>query len=118
MNEADEFQRAVSEWKYKHRLGDDDPVLAAMELMQLFFKNVKIELPADSKAVTMMEVRSAIHQLNELAGDFSKQTREVIVELRDVPNIRKGLFAGRVTALVFTAISAAIAGIFIGKYLL
>jgi hypothetical protein len=118
MNESDDFERTVSEWKHKHRLRDDDPVLAAIELLKLFFKNVKIELPADSESATLIEVRASMQQLNHLGRDFSKQTRELIQELREVPKLKQRLFAGRAAAFAFTAISSAVAGILIGKYLL
>jgi hypothetical protein len=118
MNEADDFERAVSEWKHKYRLRDDDPVLADMELLKLFFKNVKIELPADSESANLVEVRAAIQQLNQLARDFSKQTRELIQELREVPKLERRLFAGRTAGFALTALSSAVAGVLIGKYLL
>src|SRR5258707_11527883 len=117
MNEPNEFDRSVDEWKHRHRLRDDDPVLAAMDLLKLFFKNVKIELPADSESATLIEVRCSIQQLNQLGRDFSKQSRELIQELREVPEIKRRLFAGRAAAFALTALSSAVAGILIGKYL-
>lgn len=117
MNEPNEFDRSVDEWKHRYRLRDDDPVLAAMELLKLFFKNVKIELPADSESASLIEVRCSIQQLNQLGRDFSKQSRELIQELREVPEIKRRLFAGRAAAFSFTALSSVVAGILIGKYL-
>jgi hypothetical protein len=49
--------------------------------MEIFFQNVKIQIP-DSSSWQLVGVRSAIQQLDRLAKDFSKQTRELIVELR------------------------------------
>lgn len=84
----DNFAKAVAEWKHKYRIRDDDPMLASLELLELFFQNVKIQIP-DSSSATIVEVRSAIQQLDRLAKDFSKQTRELIVELRGTPHLKQ-----------------------------
>jgi hypothetical protein len=111
---GDTFEKAVTEWKHKHRIRDDDPMLASLELLEIFFQNVKIQIP-DSGTATIVEVRAAIQQLDRLAKDFSKETRELVVEIRAVPQLKNELARGRNTAFFFTAIGCLVAGVLIGK---
>jgi hypothetical protein len=83
-DDEDNFTRAVAAWKHRHRIRDDDPMLASLELLELFFQNVRIQIP-DSGTATIAEVRAAIQQLDRLAKDFSKQTRELVLEFRNAP---------------------------------
>jgi hypothetical protein len=118
MTEPDSFEGTVIEWKHRHCIRDDDPILAALELLRVFFQNAKIELPPDSNSATLVEVRAAIQQLNRLGMDFSKQTRELTLEMRTLPELEKQLRFGRMTAFVATAVACLGAGILIGKFLL
>ena len=118
MTEPASFENTVIEWKHRHRIRDDDPILAALELLNVFFKNAKIELPPDSESATLVEVRAAIQQLNRVGNDFSKQTRELTVEMRALPDFGKQLRLGRITALLTTTVACLGAGVLIGKFLL
>jgi thermostable 8-oxoguanine DNA glycosylase len=111
----DNFSKAVAEWKHKHRIRDDDPMLASLELLELFFQNVKIQIP-DSSSATIVEVRSAIQQLDRLAKDFSKQARELIVELRGPPHLKQA--NNRRAATVLVVLICLIGGALIGKFFL
>lgn len=118
MTEPSSFENSVVEWKHRHRIRDDDPILAALELLKVFFQNVKIELPLDSDSARLVEVRAAIQQLNRLGIDFSKQTRDLTLEMRTLPELDKQLRSERTTAFVIAAIACLGAGILIGKFLL
>ena len=118
MMEPDSFESVVADWKHRHGIRDDDPILAALELLKVFFKNAKIEIPPDSDSATLVEVRAAIQQLNRLGSDFSKQTRELTLEMRTLPELDTQLRSGRATAFVAIAIACLGAGILIGKFLL
>lgn len=118
MTEPANFESAVVEWKHRHRIRDDDPILAALELLKVFFQNVKIEIPPDSDSAKLLEVRTAIQQLNRLGIDFSKQTRDLTLEMRTLPDLDKQLRSGRATAFVVTSIACLGAGILIGKFLI
>ncbi len=118
MTELPSFENTVVEWKHRHHIRDDDPILAALELLKVFFQNAKIELPPDSESATLIEVRAAIQQLNRIGKDFSKQTRELTVEMRALPDFGKQLHFGRMTALLATAVACLGAGVLIGKFLL
>ena len=118
MTEPQDFESVVIEWKHRHRIRDDDPILAALELLKVFFQNAKIELPPDSNSARFVEVRAAIQQLNRLGTDFSKQTRDLTLEMRALPEFGRQLRSGRATAFFLTAIASLGAGILIGKFLL
>jgi hypothetical protein len=114
--EQDNFRLAVSEWKLRHKVRDDDPMLASVELLELFFQNVKVQVP-DSQA-TFIEVRASIQQLDRLGKDFTKQIRELTQEIRRVPKLSEELKIGRTAGFVITALASLVAGVLIGKFLL
>ena len=116
-DEQNGFQQAVLEWQHRHGIRDDDPMLASLELLELFFANAKIQIP-DSQAANAIEVRAALQQLDRLGKDFSKQARELIQEVRGMPRLRDKLAAGRTTAIILTTLSALVAGILLGKFVL
>ena len=116
--EKNNFDVALAEWRLKHGIRDDDAVLQMLELLKIFFQNLKIELPTDPDAVKLMTVRIALQTLTQQAKEFSKEARELTQEIRKVPNVTEQLSAGRGVAFFCVALSALLAGIVIGKYLL
>ena len=46
------FETALAEWRRKHGIQDDDAVLQMLDLLKLFFQNVKVEIPADADSVS------------------------------------------------------------------
>lgn len=113
-----QFEDALNEWRLKHGIRDDDSVLQMLELLKLFFQNVKIELPDDPDTVKLLNVRTSLQALTQQAKEFSRDARELTVEIRKVPNITEQLSAGRGIAFVCVALSALVAGIIIGRFLL
>jgi hypothetical protein len=116
--EKNSFDTAVAEWRRKHGIRDDDAVLQMLELLKLFFQNVKIEIPPDTDAIKLITVRVSLQSLTQLAKEFSKEARELTQEIRKVPKITEQLSAGRAVAFLCVALSALAAGIIIGKFLL
>jgi hypothetical protein len=111
----DDFAKAVTEWKHEHHVRDDDPMLASVELLEIFFQNVRIQIP-DSGTATIAEVRSALQQLDRLAKDFSKQTRELVVELRAVSHLEpraSGRGFGILIAIVCLVVGALVGKLFL-----
>ena len=49
--EKNSFDEAVSEWRRKNGIRDDDSVLQMLELLKIFFQNVKIEIPPDTDSI-------------------------------------------------------------------
>ena len=59
MNEdKNNFDEAVSEWRLKNGIRDDDSVLQMLELLKIFFQNVKIEIPPDTDSIQLITVRA------------------------------------------------------------
>jgi len=119
VNEAkNSFDEAVAEWRRKHGIRDDDSVLQMLELLKIFFQNVKIEIPPDTDSIQLITIRVSLQTLTQLTKDFSKEARELTQEIRDVPEISRQLSAGRGVAFLSVAIASLLAGILIGKFLL
>ena len=116
--EKNNFDEAVSEWRRKNGIRDDDSVLQMLELLKIFFQNVKIEIPPDTDSIQLITVRVSLQTLTQLTKEFSKEARELKQEIRSVPKITQQLFAGRAVAFMFVAIASLLAGILIGKFLL
>ena len=115
--EKHSFDAAVAEWRRKHGIRDDDSVLQMLELLKIFFLNVKIEIPPDMDSIQLVTVRVSLQTLTQLTKEFSKEARELKQEIRSVPKITQQLFAGRAVAFMCVAIASLLAGILIGKFL-
>ena len=116
--EKHSFDAAVAEWRRKNGIRDDDSVLQMLELLKIFFQNVKIEIPPDMDSIQLVTVRVSLQTLTQLTKEFSKEARELKQEIRSVPKITQQLSAGRAVAFFCVAIASLLAGILIGKYLL
>lgn len=112
------FDEAVVEWRRKHGIRDDDSVLQMLELLKLFFQNVKIEIPPDTDSIQLVTVRVSLQTLAQLTKEFSKEARELTQEIRGVPKIADQLSAGRAVAFLCVTVASLLTGILIGKYLL
>jgi len=112
------FDEAVSEWRRKNGIRDDDSVLQMLELLKIFFQNVKVEIPQDTNSIQLITIRASLQMLTQLNREFSKEARELTQEIRSVPQISKQVSAGRAVAYLCLAIASLLAGILIGKYLI
>ncbi len=43
MNDNDPLAKAIAEWQHKHRIADDDPILAVLELVRLQIQHARVE---------------------------------------------------------------------------
>ena len=41
MNDSDPLAKSIAEWQHKHRIADDDPVLAVLELVRLQIQHTR-----------------------------------------------------------------------------
>jgi hypothetical protein len=115
MSEADPkkaLKDAILEWRKKYSVQDGDPILAAVELWEIYFTHAQLNGP---KPPTFEDFRSTMEQLERLSGDFTGRAGEIIEELRAVPKMRSDLNRFPIFALVFTAALALLAGILIGR---
>jgi hypothetical protein len=116
--EKGNFDKALAEWRRKHGIRDDDSVLQMLELLKLFFQNVKIEIPPDTDSIQLVTVRVSLQTLTQLTKEFSKEAQELTQEIRSVPKISEQLSNGRAVAFLCVAVTSLLAGVFIGKFLL
>lgn len=116
--EKNNFDEALAEWRRKHGIRDDDSVLQMLELLKMFFQNVKIEIPPDADSIQLMTVRASLQSLTQFGKEFSKESRELIQEIRSVPKISKQLSHGRAVAFLCVMVVSLVAGIMIGIFLL
>ncbi|HEX5398829.1 MAG TPA: hypothetical protein VFY06_07255 [Verrucomicrobiae bacterium] len=116
--EPDNFEAAVAKWRRKHGIRDDDSVLQMLELLKIFFQNVKIEIPPDTDSIQLVTIRVSLQTLTQLTKEFSKEARELTQEIRNVPQVSRQLSAGRAVAFLCVAVASLLAGILIGKFLL
>ena len=107
------LKNAISEWRKKYGVQDGDPMLAAVELWEIYFTHAQIIGPKD-RLPSFEDFRDTLEQLERLGGDFTGRAGEIIQELRAVPKIRSDLNQFPVFALVFTAALALLAGFLIG----
>src|SRR5580765_7932065 len=111
------LKNAILEWRKKYAVQDGDPMLAAVELWEIYFNNVQLHGSKDC-IPSFEDFRSTMEQLERLGGDFKERTAEIVVELRAVPKIRSDLNRFPIFALVFAAALAMLAGVLIGKFVL
>jgi hypothetical protein len=105
---------AVAEWKRKYEIGEDDPMLASLELWQIFLSHSR---PSET-ATEYQELKKPLEQLNGLANKLEKHCGEVIQEFRAVPKIRSELWAFPYFTVALASVAALVIGIFIGKFLI
>lgn len=111
------LKTAILEWRKEYSVQDGDPMLAAVELWEIYFNHAQVQ-PSKDQLPSFEEFRSTMEQLERLGGDFTGRAGEIIQELRVLPKIRSDLNQFPVFALVFTAVLALLAGILIGKFVL
>ncbi|HEU6448276.1 MAG TPA: hypothetical protein VFV23_07560 [Verrucomicrobiae bacterium] len=106
-----EMQKAIAEWKKKYHIGNNDPLLATLDLWEILMQDISSGEPTNL-------FRQELEKLTELAGRFTKQSGDIIVELRGVPKIKNDLWQFPYFTVLLVAVGALIIGIFIGKFIL
>ena len=108
----EEFEKAIGEWRERHRLREDDAVLMLVELFRIHQQHWdelrRRELPAFG------EFRADIGKLAEAARTFQAQTAALLEVLRGQPPAYR---AARITraAASFATVAGLLAGYLIGR---
>ena len=111
------LRTAVLEWQKKYGVQDGDPLLASLELFQIYLANLQMG-DAAGTGVSFQEFRESFELLDQRSKFFAKHAADLIEALRQVPNIRQQLRSYHAAAFVMTAVAALGAGVLIGRYLL
>jgi hypothetical protein len=112
------FDEALAEWRRRHGIRDDDSVLQMLELLKLFFQNVKVEIPPDTDSIQLVTIRVSLQTLTQLTKDFSREARELTQEIRSLPQINKQATSGRAVAFLCVMVTSLVVGILIGRFLI
>jgi hypothetical protein len=107
----EEMQKAIAEWKKKNHIRNHDPLLATLELWEILMQDINAAEPANL-------FRQELEKLTAFTKTFSKQSSDLIVELRNVPKIKNDLWQFPYFTVLMAAVGAMIIGCFIGRYFL
>ena len=111
------LKNAVLEWRKKHGVQDSDPLLAVVELWEIYFSHAQLSSPKE-RLPSFEEFRNTMEQCERLGGELTGRAAEINQELRVVPKIRNDLNRFPTFALIFTAALAMLAGMLLGKFAL
>jgi hypothetical protein len=111
-NFDEEFDRAVAEWRDKHRLREDDAVMLLVELFRIHQRHWdeirRREIPSFD------QFRADIAKLVEAARTFQGQAAALLEVLRTQPPTHRAAKITRAAA-IFAALTSLLAGYLIGR---
>jgi hypothetical protein len=115
VNANDPLANAISEWQRKHRIADDDPIIAVLELVRLQLQHARVDrVDGDAAPPGFEDFRGTIELLDRRSKAFIHQASDLVAELR-----RFGLNVKRINrAHVATQLALLVAGIVIGGLLI
>ena len=109
------FAKAIDEWRKKHRLREDDPLLLCLELFRIHQDHWdairRKELPSFS------EFRDSLMKLQQQLNALMRHGTVLLEELRRCPRPAP-FIEPTLIGFIFTALFSSAAGILIGKFLL
>ncbi len=81
---ADEaLQQAVAEWRTKHQIREDDPMVAALDLVRVYLAHAPLPVrEAPDVPPSYAEFRETVELLDRRGNAFAKQSLDLIIELR------------------------------------
>lgn len=113
------LRTAVLEWQKKYGVQDGDPLLASLELFEIYLGSFQSAAQGNgSYFPSFHEFRDSIELLDTRSKTFSKQVAELTEGLREAPNIKRQLRTYHAFAFVLTALGALATGILIGRFML
>jgi hypothetical protein len=114
---ADEaLEHPVVAWRTKHHIHEDDPMLAALDLVRVYLAHAPLPTRDGGEVPpTYAEFRETVELLDRRANAFGKQSLDLIVELRKVADRRAGKRELSLTALLLIVALAVVAGFYLGR---
>jgi hypothetical protein len=77
------LNKLTSEWQKKHKIADNDPLLAAVELFQIYINSLPTPSPPrQTEPPSFNEFRDTLEKLDQLSKRFINVGQDVINELR------------------------------------
>lgn len=118
MNDNDPLAKSIAEWQHKHRIADDDPVLAVLELVRLQIQHARANRDdADAAPPSFEDFRGSIELLDRRSKSFINQTSDLVGELRRFGQNVQRLNRVRLVTLFVVVALATIIGVLIGHSL-
>ena len=113
MNDNDPLAKSIADWQHKHRIADDDPVLAVLELVRLQIQHAHASRDdADAAPLSFEDFRGTIELLDRRSKAFIQQATDLIAELRRFGlNVQRIKRARLFTQLLLIALGGAIGGL-------
>lgn len=112
---SEALKTAILEWQKRHGIADNDPILASLELWEIYLNRRPPERTADPPS--FLEFRSSLEALDALAKRLSRQMTELQQEIRAGPARDQHAPSASIAVILWIAASGG-AGIFIGKFVL
>ena len=111
------LEKAVIEWKRKHKIRDDDPTAAILEILEIYFNHRYGNGPINPPPPSYTEFRDTLEQTDRITKELAKQAGKVTQELRAFPGLREELAHGKTAAILISSLAALIAGFVLGRFL-
>jgi hypothetical protein len=85
------LDNAILEWKRKHNIRDHDPILANLEILEIYFNHRYANASVAKQPPSYTEFRDTLEQHERLIRELGKHAGDVIQEMRTVPKLREEL---------------------------
>lgn len=82
MDADDPLAVALVDWQRKHRIADDDPMIAAMELARIYVQHAVRTDAMDAQIPSFENFRGTIELLDRRSKSFMGQASDLVAELR------------------------------------
>ncbi len=111
MNADEALRQAVAEWRTKHQIREDDPMLAALDLVRVYLAHAPLPARESAEAPpSYAEFRETVELLDRRANAFAKQSLDLIIELRRAREVRAPGRGTPIALLLLVAVLAVAAG--------
>ncbi len=118
MNADDPLVNAIAEWQRKHRVADDDPLIAVFDLVRIHLQHARVSGDdADSAPPGFEDFRGTIELLDRRSKSFINQGSDLVAELRRFGQNLERLNRIRVATLVMLMGLAVVLGVLSGRSL-
>lgn len=119
MSADDPVAHAISEWQRKHRIADDDPILAVLELVRLQLQHARTGRDSDDGAPppSFEDFRGTIELLDRRSKAFVQQATDLAAELRRFALGLRRINGARVFSLILVLTLGLIIGAFAARLL-
>jgi AAA+ ATPase superfamily predicted ATPase len=111
------LRNGVLQWQKKYGVVDGDPILGCLELFEIYFNTIQSRNGSE-RAPTFEEFRSSLELLDQRSKSFTKQSADLIQELRALPALSRKMRSYHAAAIICVALASLIAGLLIGRFLL